>query len=152
MPSRKLSPQPWPWPRPRVLIEHPDEAAGMALASSLRQAGYAVAVCPGPEYPERCPLTGPEGCAAAHGADVIVSGLGLEQPAARAALQALRMRCPVTPLIVEVTPDQEAKWHDLLSGCRLVAFPATPAQLVAVVDEELAAGDGGPVAGSDQDA
>ena len=86
MPSNatKSSPQPWPWVgQPRVLIEHPDESAGLALASILRQAGYAVAVCPGPEQSEHCPLTGPEGCAVAHGADVVVSSLGLERPEAR---------------------------------------------------------------------
>jgi hypothetical protein len=31
-----LNPQPWRWSHPRVLVEHPDEATGLAIASGLR--------------------------------------------------------------------------------------------------------------------
>ncbi len=134
-----LSPEPWQWPSPRVLVEHPDEAAGLALASGLRRAGYAVAVCPGPEHSERCPLAGPEDCSVAHGADVIVSSLGLERPEARGVLAALRARCADTPLIVEVTAGQQAEYESLLDGCDLVLAPVGPAQLVAAVEGALAA-------------
>jgi DNA-binding response OmpR family regulator len=133
-----LSPQPWSWPGPRVLIEHPDVTAGLALASSLRQAGFAVAICPGPEQADRCPLTGPEGCGAAHGADVVVSSLGLERPQARAVVESLRRRCPGVSLIVEVAAGQEDSWHDLLEGCQIVSAPATPEQLVSAVQQALA--------------
>ena len=137
--TTRLSPQPWPWVgQPRVLIEHPDESAGLALASILRQAGYAVAVCPGPEQSEHCPLTGPEGCAVAHGADVVVSSLGLERPEAREVLQALRLRRPGTPLIVEVPPGDNAEWRDLLEGCDAIASPVQPDDLVASVRAALA--------------
>lgn len=132
-----LNPQPWPWPWPRVLVEHPDEAAGMALASSLREAGYAVAVCPGPEHAERCPLTGPEGCAAAHGADVIVSSLGTKSTEAREVLEALRARCPDTPLIVEVATAEDAE-SDLPADCEFIVSPLSRERLVAVVDGALA--------------
>jgi CheY-like chemotaxis protein len=133
-----LSPEPWLWPAPRVLVEHPDETAGMAFASGLRQAGYAVAVCPGPEHSERCPLAGPEDCTVAHGADVIVSSLGLERPEARGVLAALRARCADTPLIVEVTAGQQAEYESLLEGCDLVVSPVSPEQLVAAVKGALA--------------
>ena len=137
--ATRLSPQPWPWVgTPRVLIEHPDESAGLALASILRQAGYAVAVCPGPEQSEHCPLTGPEGCAVAHGADVVVSSLGFERPEAREVLQALRLRRPGTPLIVEVPPGDNAEWQDLLEGCDVIASPVQPDELVASVRAALA--------------
>ena len=137
--ATRLSPQPWPWVgQPRVLIEHPEESAGLALASILRQAGYAVAVCPGPEQSEHCPLTGPEGCAVAHGADVVVSSLGLDRPEAREVLQALRMRRPETPLIVEVPPGDKGEWQDLLEGCDLIVSPVVPEQLVACVRAALA--------------
>jgi DNA-binding response OmpR family regulator len=124
--------------QPRVLIEHADESAGLALASILRQAGYAVAVCPGPEQAEHCPLTGPEGCAVAHGADVVVSSLGVERPEAREVLQALRMQRPGTPLIVEVPPGDNAEWQDLLEGCDVIASPVQPDELVASVRAALA--------------
>jgi DNA-binding response OmpR family regulator len=137
--ATRLSPQPWPWVgQERVLIEHPDESAGLALASILRQAGFAVAVCPGPEQSEHCPLTGPEGCAVAHGADVVVSSLGLERPEAAEVLQALRLRRPGTPLIVEVPPGDHAEWQELLEGCDLIVSPVVPDELVARVRDALA--------------
>jgi CheY-like chemotaxis protein len=133
-----INPAPWPWPgRPRVLIEHADETAGLGLASVLREAGYSVAVCPGPAERERCPLTGPEGCAIAHGADVVVSSLGLEQAETREVLQALRARCPEIPLVVAIHPRQEDDWPDLLRGCELVDAPVEPAQLVGAVQRAL---------------
>ena len=135
----RLSPQPWPWVgRPRVLIEHPDESDGLVLASILRQSGYAVAVCPGPEQSEHCPLTGPEGCAVAHGADVVVSSLGLERPEAREVLEALRLRCTGTPLIVVTPPGDRLRQQDLPEGCDLVASPVVPEELVACVRAALA--------------
>jgi CheY-like chemotaxis protein len=138
--ATKSSPQPWPWPgHPRVLIEHPDEVVGLRFASVLRQAGYVVAVCPGPEQSEQCPLAGPEGCAVAHGADVVVSSLGLERPEAREVLQSLQARCPETALVVEVAPGQEAELQDLLVGCDLLDSPVVPERLVASVRRALAA-------------
>jgi DNA-binding response OmpR family regulator len=135
----KLSPQPWPWPgHPRVLIEHAEEAVGMSLASGLRHAGYAVAVCPGPGRSERCPLAGDEGCEAAHGADVIVAGLGLGTPQSREVLEALRARCAGTPLVVEVAPEEKAEWAELLEGCEVVLSPVTPDELLAAVRGVLA--------------
>jgi DNA-binding response OmpR family regulator len=140
-----LSPQPWPWSeRPRVLIEDAEHAEGMSLATGLRQAGYVVAVCPGPAQSERCPLTGDDGCEAAHGADVIVSRLGLGTPQTREVLQALRARCAGIPLVVEVAPDETETWTDLLQGCKLVVSPVAPDDLVAAVRGVLAAqGAGG---------
>ena len=134
-----MSPQPWPWVgQARVLIEHADESAGLALAAILREAGFAVAVCPGPEQPDRCPLTGPEGCAVAHGADAVVSSLGLERPETREVLLALRARYPKTPLVVEVATKPEPEWRYLVKGCELVVTPVAPEELVAVVRRALA--------------
>ena len=98
--TAKLNPQPWPWPGPRVLIERQDDEETLALASALRRAGYAVAICPGPHAPDRCPLAGADGCATAHGADVVVSCLGLKRPESRAVLAAYRTTMPSLPLVV----------------------------------------------------
>ena len=137
--ATRLSPEPWPWVgQQRVLVEHPDESEGLALASILRQAGYAVAVCPGPERSEHCPLTGPEGCAVAHGADVVVSSLGVGRPEAMEVLHALRMRRPGTPLIVEVPAGAMPEWQDQLEGCDLIESPVVPEELVARVRAALA--------------
>lgn len=134
-----LSPQPWPWVgHPRVLIEHADESEGMSLAAAVRQAGYAVAVCPGPAQSERCPLAGDEGCQAAHGADVIVACLGLGTARSREVLEALRARCAETPLIVEVAPEEREEWPDLLDACDVVDSPVTPDELVTALRGVLA--------------
>jgi DNA-binding response OmpR family regulator len=128
-----IDPQPWRWSHPRVLIEHPDEAAGLAIASGLRFAGYAVAVCPGPQGHGQCPLTGPAGCAPAHDADLVVCSLGYEREAAREVLRELRTRYPDTPLMVEVPSDIDAEVRELLDGCHQLPASATPEQIVAAV-------------------
>jgi hypothetical protein len=131
--SVSLKPQPWRWTNPRVLVEHPDEAAGMEIASGLRYAGYAVAHCPGPRGHAKCPLTGPEGCATAHDADVLVCSLGYEGDGSREILRELRMRFPQTPMIVETPQQVDADLGDLLEGCWQIPAPATPQQIVAAV-------------------
>jgi DNA-binding response OmpR family regulator len=136
--SSSLSPEPWPWPgRPRVLIEHPHEGAGELLAARLRDAGYGVAVCPGPAEEERCPLSGPEGCAVAHGADVVVSCLGLERSESREVVRALRARCAEVPLVVAVASEEEEAWPELLDGCELVHAPVASDELIAAVGRAL---------------
>jgi hypothetical protein len=128
-----MKPQSWRWSHPRVLVEHPDEATGLAIASGLRFAGYAVAVCPGPRGHGQCPLTGPAGCAPAHDADLVVCSLDYEHEAAREVLRELRTRYPGMPLLVEVPSDLDADLRELLDGCHRLPAPATPEQVVAAV-------------------
>jgi len=128
-----IKPQPWRWNHPRVLVEHPDEQLGMDIASGLRYAGYAVAICPGPRGHARCPLTGPAGCAPAHDADLVVSSLGLEHESAREIVHELRTRYPETPLLVEVPPQLDAELLALLDGCHLLTAPTTPEQVLEAV-------------------
>jgi|SRR5579863_4985132 len=131
--AASLTPLPWRWSHPRVLVEHPDEAAGLAIATGLRFAGYAVAVCPGPRGRSQCPLTGPAGCAPAHDADLVVCSLGYEHEAPREVLRGLQTRYPSVPLLVEVPPDPDAGLRELLDGCHQLPAPATPEQIVAAV-------------------
>ena len=105
----------------------------MEIASGLRFAGYAVAICPGPRGHAPCPLTGPAGCAPAHDADLVVSSLGLEHESAREILHELRTRYPELPLLVEVPPDPDAELLALLEGCHLMSAPATAEQVVLAV-------------------
>jgi DNA-binding response OmpR family regulator len=132
-----LSPQPWPWAGPRVLVEHADGERADALLDAFRRAGYAVAVCAGPLPDERCPLTCDEGCAAADGADLIVSSLGLQTSETRDVLASLRRRLPRTPLLVEAPTDDVAQWAEFVDGCKLVDAPAGPDELVATVRAAL---------------
>ncbi|MGO9207507.1 MAG: hypothetical protein ACLQBX_15215 [Candidatus Limnocylindrales bacterium] len=132
-PTVELKPQPWRWDHPRVHVEHPDEEAGLAIASGLRFAGYAVAICPGPAGHGRCPLAGPAGCAPAHDADLVVSSLGYEHEAAREVLRELRAHYPDTPLLVEAPADMDAGMRELLDGCHQLPAPASTEQIVAAV-------------------
>jgi CheY-like chemotaxis protein len=132
-----LRPQPWRWGHPRVLVEHPDEAAGLEISSALRFAGYAVAVCPGPRGRGQCPLVGPEGCAPAHDADLVVCCLGYERETAREVLRELRTRYPGIPLVVEAPSDADADLRELLDSCEQLPAPATPEQIVAATQRLL---------------
>ncbi|HEU4529038.1 MAG TPA: hypothetical protein VFT80_14055 [Actinomycetota bacterium] len=137
--SGTLSPQPWPWRgRARVLVEHADPSAGLAFTSALRQAGYAVAVCPGPESSQRCPLAGEEGCAIAHDADAVFFALGFGTAAARQVLLSLKTSFPATPIFVEATARESAEWPELAAGCAVVAPAVAPDRLVALVGGALA--------------
>ena len=137
-----LKPEPWRWGRPRVLVEHRDEACGLALAASLRLAGYAVAVCTGPGQSESCPLTGSDGCPTAQDADLLVSCLGFERAEAREVLRGLRARCADVPVVVEVPPGLDATWDELLGGWRVLSAPVTPEAILAASRDAL----GGSVA------
>lgn len=135
----RLSPQPWPWAGPRVLVEHADVHAAADIVVALRRSGFAVAVCPGPTDHGRCPLAAEDGCAAAEGADVVVSALGLGTPQTRAALAALRRRLPSTPLLVAATEAEAERWPELVYGAELVEPAASPTQ---VLDRVLALREG----------
>jgi DNA-binding NarL/FixJ family response regulator len=131
--STNVNPQTWRWGQPRVLIEDPDEQAGLAIASGLRFAGFAVGVCPGPRGHGQCPLTGPAGCAAAHDADLVVCNLGYEHEVAREVLRELRTRYPSVSLLVMVPPEADADLKELLDGCHQLPAGSTPEQVVAAV-------------------
>lgn len=131
-----------------MLVEHPDEAAGLAIAAGLRFAGYAVAVCPGPKGLGQCPLTGHAGCATVHDADLLVCSLGYERAEAREVLHELRTRYPHMPLLVEVPSDIDPGLRELLDGCHQLPAPASTEQIVAAVRSLLAqANEGSPPSG-----
>lgn len=133
-----LRPQPWEWPRPRVLLELPAYEESRARIDALRRAGYSVAVCPGPGADGGCPLAGDDGCAAAHDADIVVSGLGLATAEAREPLAALRSRLPHLPVLVEADADEAARWPELVRNGERLEPGISPAELVERVESALA--------------
>jgi len=132
-----LRPQAWDWPGPRVLLERPSAEETPARIDALRRAGYAVAVCPGPTAEERCPLAGDEGCAAAHGADVIVSSLRLESVEAREALAALRTRLPRLPVLIEADAAAASRWPELVRHGDRLEPGIAPSELVERVEAAI---------------
>jgi hypothetical protein len=135
--GKRLEPQPWDWPRPRVLLELPDRADSRERIDALRRAGYSIAICAGPTAEGHCPLAGDEGCAAAHDADIVVSGLGLDTAQAREPLAALRTRLPQLPVLVEADAEAAARWPDLIREEQRLEPGIDSAELVSRVNEAL---------------
>jgi predicted dinucleotide-binding enzyme len=153
-----IEPGPSRFPRrPRVLIEHPDPDAGLALATALRSDGCNVTICRGPESaadpaagirPSRrglafegvfcfidtpCPVRQLERCMAVERADVVVTALGLEHQAAREVLAGLRTRYPNTPVVVEATLPDVLELERELRGCTVLPQDAEPKLVVEAV-------------------
>lgn len=139
MPSREpaLRPEPWNWSHPRVLIEDADDARATARAEAFRRHGYAVAICTGPAMPAPCPLCGDDGCAAATGADVIVSSLDYTAAEACDALAALQTRAPNVPLVVVAEVAAVVRRPELFADCEVVAADVSPDDLVARAEARI---------------
>ena len=123
----------------RVVVEHEDAMWQWAATRILETAGYEVACCGGPHHlpHDQCPLASDDRCALVDGADLVVNGLGIRDPANRAVLTALRTRRGQIPVIVEIPTPQMAELHVAIAGCRTVPLPVCPRDLVAAVDEVL---------------
>jgi hypothetical protein len=133
-----MDPGPWRFPGgPRVLIEHPDPAVGLELATAIRQAGCGVAICRGPDASAtpatRCPLHRLEPCAVVEGADVVVTALGFDREEACEVVRGLRMRYPHTPLVVEATGIETSELGDELAGCTVLPPDTEPARVAEAV-------------------
>jgi hypothetical protein len=110
----------------------------------LREAGYHVQSCAGPEgsvetFPYGgCLLLNEEQCPLSSGADAIVFGLELDGGAARSVLRGYRATRPDIPLCVR-TSERESQWYaELLRDCR-VARVGREDDLVGLVEDALGA-------------
>lgn len=139
----RVASQPRPWlgagEGPRVVVENEDAMWQWAATGILEAAGYQVACCGGPhDLPhERCSLVADERCPLIDGADLVINGLGISDPANRAVLAALRTRHEQIPVIVEIPTRQLGELNAELPGCRTVPFPVRPKDLVAAVDDAM---------------
>jgi DNA-binding NtrC family response regulator len=125
--------------RPRVLVETPLAPWHWLVKQALSLSDYDVRLCGGPDaQPDHeCPLAGGRACPMAEEADVVVTGLGLDDPRTRDIVAALRAEHPATPVIV-LTKQGEARRHaDLLAGCEIVMFPWTTTKLSGAVSSAL---------------
>jgi hypothetical protein len=122
-----------------VVVENEDAMWQWAATNVLETAGYDVACCSGPHHLPRgrCPLVAGDRCSLVDEADVVVSGLGITDPANRAVLTALRTHRSQIPVIAEISPSRLAELHAEIPGCRTVPYPVGPKVLVDAVDGAL---------------
>ncbi len=114
------------------MVEDADTEPGSPLLESLRHAGFAVAVCPGPRAggsATRCPLVEHGECPLVEGADVVVWGLGLERRESREELAALKARHPRLTVVVRAPAEDVSRWVELVEGSTVVD-PALPVEAV----------------------
>lgn len=124
-----------PWPpddhRPRVLVEA--RSGRWRGEQALRQAGFSVAVCGGPDARTGlpCPALAGEPCPLAVGATVIVCALPPDDPAATALVAAHRARVPHPSVLTDGDPGADASdgAADSLTACR------TSAELVRRIEQ-----------------
>jgi hypothetical protein len=141
MRQRTVDPPTW-GPRgtkARIVIENADPAEQWAEDRILREAGYEVLTCAGPDSlaGRPCPVVLGTDCPGVAGADVVVSSLRVEKDGGRAVITGLRARYPDIPLVVDAPPAAVADHADALEGCHVI-FPLTARTLVEAVDTVLA--------------
>ncbi|MDA8072227.1 MAG: hypothetical protein M0Z82_11685 [Actinomycetota bacterium] len=110
-----------PAKRTRVVLEIADPPEARAVAAMLEDDGNDVMWCQGPAAPASCcPLAARGECILVECCDVVVFGLGLDDPRCREVLEALEHHHPTTPVVVATCEPPDARWAPLLAGRRVV--------------------------------
>jgi DNA-binding response OmpR family regulator len=119
----------------RVLIEESDGAEAFAYGQLLSKNGYDVQWCPGPDDPigGRCPLVTTGHCELVEQADVVVSALGIDQESCRHVLATIRRLHPQTPVVVQASRRESARWAHLVEGKSVLETPVCGPALLASV-------------------
>jgi hypothetical protein len=121
---------PGAWPaekgRLRVLVEHPDRAVLTGAVDILRDAGYDVATCVGPDGGRRCPLVEFGRCSLVEDADVVVTSPELAY--SDELLEIFDERV-VNTVVVDVDPRALEEVSDVIPDATLVQLPLTPRSL-----------------------
>jgi len=127
------------WPHgtsgPRALVECEHPAIQDGLTRVLREHGYTVAVCGGPQArtARTCPLVVDGACGLVDGADVVVHALDAAEPANWTIVSSIRAHVPETPVVVEVGRTDVARSADVV-GCEQVRYPIGRQALIDAVD------------------
>ncbi len=128
---------------PRVMIEATDFAKQAALASILKDRGYSVRTCGGPEATDdRCALVEFDHCDGIARADVVVHSMRRHDPRNREVLAKILERYPGTPVVVEVPRPLVEAHPDEYADCIVVHQPVTRETLLDAVESAL--GDAAP--------
>lgn len=124
--------------RARVLIEATDFAKKTALAGFLREHGYSVSTCGGPEATDdRCALVECDRCDGVARADVVVHAMGRHDPRNREVLATILARHPDTPVVVEAPSPLVERHPDDYAECVVVPQPASSASVLEAVESVL---------------
>ncbi len=119
-----------------VLLDVSPGASEVFERSFLERVGHPALVCHGPHEGTLCPLLAGKGCAdfdAAHG---IVFELDLDRPQHRAIVKRYReLGREGLPIRVVATPEQAARYRDLLAGTEVWTHQPTAADLDAFAAE-----------------
>lgn len=77
-------------------------------------------------------------CGLVDGADVVVNGLGIRDPAHRDVLATVRSSSDL-PVLVELPAPQRERLEADFPGCEPIPFPVRPEELVRAVDAAVEA-------------
>ena len=111
-----------PGPRPRILVEDSHAALAISEFSLFAQAGFEVAVCPGPgRAPGDCPELHGRECAALAGADAVLHNLDPDLGIAGA----IRVRYPGKPVVMEVRRRPDGSLPPVPEGCVPLVYPCS---------------------------
>jgi tyrosine phenol-lyase len=135
---RRQPAAPGPWSertgRTRVLVENPDRADLNAHAAVLRNSGYDVATCIGPEEAGeeavQCPLLAGQRCPLVDDADVVVSTSSL--PDCREILAAIHTSSR-TPVVFEAPAPTLERFGDVVGDAVVLPLPVTAGRLRGAV-------------------
>lgn len=134
----------WPVGKPRVLVEDPSDVAAVSDHSVLRDAGFEVAVCSGPDGSAGCPLVEGDRCELAESADIVLFGLDVDERAERAVLHAHLRRRPEVPVVVALRREPEIHLADdvAAAGCDVLPPAASVGGQVRGLRRALSTGRG----------
>lgn len=116
--------QPRAHSRPWVLVEDPSPVAQVSDYSLLREAGFEVAVCSGPDGTTACPLVDGARCMLAESADAVLFGLDLEGEAGPRVLRG-HLHHPGRPVVVQLPEHSEAELPEGATACTVLRLPTS---------------------------
>jgi hypothetical protein len=131
---------PVPRSKGRVVIEASEPILGHVSAGILRDGGYTVELCGGPDHltPRRCPLLAGAACRLLSKADAVIFCLPLGRPKNRAVLRVMAISYPRVGVCVIAPPTGGLPSRGLLRGRELVPRSLKQEQLLESVEAAIA--------------
>jgi len=121
----------------RVVIEASEPILGHVSADILRDGGYKVELCGGPDH-LRCPLLAGDACRLLSKADAVIFCLPLGRPKNRAVLRVMAISYPRVGVCMIAPPAGGLAGRGLLCGRELVPRSLEREQLLESVEAAIA--------------